>query len=102
MNPTLQLWGTEQVDRVCDMLLCERIPGQLSEIMRNELFEVMRNAREVFKAKVGLLPGAPYDVELTKRDPIRLKPYPVPHSLHTVAKEEVERYVRAGILCPVL
>jgi hypothetical protein len=51
-------------------MLCEQIPNHLAQVMSKELYMVMNNAHEVFKTEVRLMPGATYDLDLTKWDPI--------------------------------
>ena len=77
----------------------EAIPDHLGEGDKQELLQLLKEFEDLFEAKLGTMPGQPYELPLRPNSkPYHAKAFPVPHIYVETVKKEVKRLVELGVL----
>lgn len=64
----------------------------------DDLKRIVGQFNEIFTDKPGLTSVVEHCIHLTTSDPVRRKPYPVPHSMRESLKKEMEDMLKLGII----
>ncbi|XP_072174277.1 uncharacterized protein [Diadema setosum] len=82
---------TQSVDDVnIDLTLTEEQHHQARELL--QVFD------DVLTDVPGITRAGHHDIQLTHNEPIRSKPYPLPHSMRQVVKDEVQEMMTLGVI----
>ncbi|XP_038074478.1 uncharacterized protein LOC119742537 [Patiria miniata] len=91
---TLELPPMQAKESIDDVEINEELsPEQITETKR-----VLNNFREVLTDLPGKTNLGYHDIKVESNDPIRSKPYPLPHALVDTVNNEVENMLRMGII----
>jgi len=83
--------ATETVNNV-------HISDELDPEQRNQLWKLLREFEDIFSDLPGKTDVIEHRIVLTDGNPIRCKPYPVPHALKDAIIEEVKEMERLGVI----
>lgn len=72
----------------------------LSHEQRDEVNKLLEEYSDVLNDIPGSTELVEHEVRLTSDEPVRLKPYPVPHALKEGIKQEIESMLKLGIIEP--
>jgi hypothetical protein len=76
------------------------ISPDLTVDQQNEVRELMFEFRDVLTDLPGRTDGIEYKIRLTDSDPIRSKPYPLPHHMRKIVAAEVQSMLKLGVIEP--
>lgn len=75
-----------------------QISPHLDDNQREEVNSLLREYEEVLTDMPGLTNLGKHDIKLVNKEPIKSKPYPLPHALRGKVKEEVQKMIDGGIV----
>eukprot|EP00057_Strongylocentrotus_purpuratus_P000907 XP_001186509.2 PREDICTED: uncharacterized protein LOC754648 [Strongylocentrotus purpuratus] len=75
-----------------------QISPHLDDKQREEVNSLLREYEEVLTDMPGLTNLGKHDIKLVHKEPIKSKPYPLPHALRGKVKEEVQKMIDVGIV----
>ena len=75
-----------------------KLGDQLTHGEREQLAALLAQYREVFSDKPGMARVPPHQIELTSKEPVRVRPYPIPLRLIDAVKSEISEMEAAGII----
>ena len=93
MLPGLSPGGSETVKDV-------HISSDLSEEQQQQWWQLVNEFQDIFSDRPGEIKAVEHRIRLTDDNPICSKPYPVPHAMKEVIKEEVKEMKRLGVIEP--
>ncbi|XP_072180111.1 uncharacterized protein [Diadema setosum] len=70
----------------------------LTEEQRHQARELLQVFDDVLTDVPGITRAGHHDIQLTHNEPIRSKPYPLPHSMRQVVKDEVQEMMTLGVI----
>jgi len=91
MLPGLSPGGSETVKDV-------HISSDLSEEQQQQLRQLVDEFQDIFYDRPREIKAVEHRIRLTDDNPICSKPYPVPHAMKEVIKEEVKEMERLGVI----
>jgi len=91
MLPGLSPGGSETVKDV-------HISNDLSDEQQQQLWQLVNEFQDIFSDRPGEIKEVEHRIRLTGDNPIHSKPYPVPHAMKEVIKEEVKEMERLGVI----
>jgi hypothetical protein len=92
----LQIPALTQKEFASDVDVC----GNLSGEQQQEVRRLLGNYQDVFTDIPGNTNLGYHDIKLTDKNPIRSKPYPIPHAIRETVKEEVKAMISMGVVEP--
>ena len=92
----LDLYSNQQTETYKDV----QIDESLSVEQQQELKELIKEYQDVFTDIPGRTNLGEHSIQLTSADPVRSKPYPLPHSMLEAVEKELESMLQLGIIEP--
>ena len=87
---------TLQKETIADV----QINSQLSVKQQKELYKLLEEFKDIFSDVPGKTTLGEHKIELTTKEPIRVRPYPMPFAKRQAVQEEVDKMLEAGIIEP--
>ena len=82
------------LETVYDVHICPDLTAQ----QKDELCELLNEFSDIFTDLPGKTHVAEHRIQLIDNNPIRCKPYPIPHTMRDAVKSEVEEMCRLGVI----
>lgn len=76
------------------------ISDHLTREQRTDVEVLLRDFEDVLSDKPGRTNLATHDIYTTTRDPVRVKPYPLPFHTKSIIKDEVEKMIEMDVIEP--
>ena len=76
------------------------ISSDLSESQRQEVLDILEEFQDVFADVPALTTVGEYSITLTTDEPVRSKPYPLPHAMQETVDKELGNMLQRGIIEP--
>ncbi|XP_071949807.1 uncharacterized protein [Antedon mediterranea] len=92
----LQLHPLQAKETIADV----HISDDCDEMGRKEVKRLIANYRDVLTDLPGKTTLGNHDIKLRTDEPIRTKPYPLPHALRDTVKDEVSMMLNMGVIEP--
>ncbi|XP_072180509.1 uncharacterized protein [Diadema setosum] len=77
------------------------ISSDLSKAQEEQVKSLLTNFQDVLTDVPGRTTLGEHSIKLTSSDPIRQRPYPVPHTMKSVIEEETQKMVKMGVVEPL-
>ena len=77
-----------------------KVDGHLTESQQQEITALLTEFQDVLTDLPGTTLLCEHDIKLTSNDPIRRRPYALPHALQDTVKKEVEAMLKMGVVEP--
>lgn len=90
----VELPSLEAKETIADV----NINPELTEKQRGELLQLLQQYPDVLTDIPGDTNLAEHDIKLTSTEPVRSRPYPVPHAMRETVKEEIRKMLDMGII----
>ncbi len=75
-----------------------KINSDLDDSQKHEVKRILGNYKDVLTDLPGKTNLGEHEIKLTDNEPVRKKPYPIPHALRNKVKEEVQSMLNMGII----
>jgi hypothetical protein len=76
------------------------VNDQLSEDQLREVSELLREFSDVLTDSPGTTNLVEHGIEVTTSEPVRSRPYPIPHAMRDVIKKELDSMLEMGVIEP--
>ena len=75
-----------------------KVNPDLVESQKVEIRRILGNYQDVLTDLPGKTSLGVHEIKLTDNEPVRRRPYPIPHALRTKVKEEVQNMLDMGVI----
>ena len=90
----LEQWYSDKEETFCDC----NVNGELTSEQQNRMWSLLKKYSHIFSDKPGETSLVEHCINLTSQEPVRQKPYPVPHYSVDVVRREVDDMLRLGVI----
>ena len=74
------------------------VDTNLTDEQRRQVLSLLGEFEDVLTDVPGVTSAGEHDIKLTHNEPIRSKPYPLPHALRQVVKDEIKEMMDLGVI----
>ena len=92
----LQPFPLDSQETVADVT----VNADLTTVQRQEIDEILTEYKDILTDLPGRTTIGCHDIKLTEDEPLRSKPYPIPHALRQTVKDEVQQMLSLGVIEP--
>ena len=84
----------QQTQTIADV----NVSKELTQGQRAQVMAVLNDFADVLTDVPGVTNAGQHDIQLTHQEPVRSRPYPLPHALRQKVKEEVQEMLKLGVI----
>ena len=74
------------------------VDTNLNDVQRRQAFSLLCEFEDVLTDVSGVTHAGHHDIKLTHNEPIRSRPYPLPHAIRQVVKDEIKEMMDLGVI----